>query len=53
MNYDDAEQHLKSAYLACAKTLNEFRNGGLTESAADSLIDFEFYAWSMLDKMRE
>lgn len=51
MNYDDAEEHLKSAYLGAAKCLNAFRENGINDDAAQHMIDFEFAVWSMLDRL--
>lgn len=51
MNYDTAEDHLKSAYLAAAKCLSKFRERGINDSAAEELLNYEFAAWSMLDRL--
>ena len=52
MNYDDAEEHMKSAYLAAAKCLRELREGGLNDEIASMIVDYEFSVWSMLDRMQ-
>jgi len=52
MNYDDAETHLKSSYRAMAKCLMELRHYGIDDNVANDLIDLEFMAWAMLDRIQ-
>lgn len=52
MNYDEAEEHLKSAYLGAAKVLRELRDGGINKDISDMIYDYEFAVWAMLDRMK-
>lgn len=52
LGYDQALEHLRSALDAVVKCHEAVREQGLGENGGEGIIEFEFSAWALNDKLR-